>query len=129
MQSKDFSMKILWLPIVLLVFPIPSRAQDNGALSLRGTVTASGKSVNGAFVLLRDIESPSQEFVSKNWEMQTESDGHFSFVVQPGCYDLFVSSNDSLPFSKRMCVEAKNSVLEIKLQADRNPRLRIIDRF
>ena len=92
-------------------------------------MTASGKSVNGAFVLLRDIESPSQEFVSKNWEMQTESDGHFSFVVQPGCYDLFVSSNDSLPFSKRMCVEAKNSVLEIKLQADRNPRLRIIDRF
>jgi len=90
---------------------------------------STGSLVNGAFVLLRDIESPSQEFVSKNWQMQTESDGHFSFLVRAGCYDLFVSSNDSVPFSKRICVGAKNSVLEIKLQADRNRRVRIIDRF
>ena len=68
-----------------------------GALSLRGTVIASGELVNGAFVLLRDIESPSQEFVSKNWQMQTESDGHFSFLVRPGCFDLFVSSNFWVP--------------------------------
>ena len=70
-------MKTLRLPILLLVLAIPSRAQTNEALSLRGTVTASGKPVNGAFVLLRDIESRSQEFVSKDWQTQTESDGLF----------------------------------------------------
>ena len=123
------STKILWFPILLLVFAIPSRAQGNEALSLTGTITSGGKPVAGAFVLLRDIESPSHEFVSKNWEMHTEADGRFSFRVPPGRYDLFVSSNSSLPFSQRMRVEKKDSVLKIELRADGNVRSRIVDQF
>lgn len=127
MQST-VSIKTL-LPILLLVFAISSRAQGNEALSLRGTIIASEKPVADAFVLLQDVESPSQEFVSKNWEMHTESDGRFSFRVPPGRYDLFVSSNGSLPFSQRIGVEKKDSVLKIELRPDGNARIRTIDQF
>ena len=117
------------LPILVLVFAIPSRAQGNEALNLRGTISSSGKPVADAFVLLRDIESASPEFVSKNWEMHTESDGRFSFRVPPGRYDLLVSSNGSLPFSQRIRMEKKDSVLKIELHPDGNARIRTIDQF
>jgi len=63
---------------------------------------------------------------SHDWQMRTEADGVFSFVLDPGCYDIFVSNAVFLPFSKRICVQAERSpVFKIKLRADPHPRLRL----
>jgi hypothetical protein len=88
---------------------------------LKGRVTnQDGAALRATHVFVRDYQSGTQ------WEMQTESDGGFSFVVDPGCYDIFISSGMSLPFSKRICVQAEsNSVFKISLRADPHPRLRL----
>ena len=119
------------LLLFLLFFPaVPLVSQNDQAVTMHGIVTGDGKPIQGAFVLLRDCDSVGQDFVSKNWQIQTEAHGRFSLVVKPGCYDLFVSSGSFfLPFSKRIHFGSKESALKVGVLSDRNARLRIVDQF
>jgi hypothetical protein len=121
-------MRIFNLTAVLLTsISLPAMAQGNPAATMKGVVAREdGKAVASAFVLVRDYQQTSQGYVSDTWESRTEVDGSFSLVVEPGCYDLFVSANTQfLPFSRRICIQAeRSSVLKINLKADPHPLLR-----
>jgi hypothetical protein len=109
------------MAILLILSTAPLLSQGNKPSTLKGIVTREdGAGLRGANVFLRDYQSGTQ------WEMHTEADGGFSFVVDPGCYDIFVSNPVFLPFSKRICVQAESSsIFRLKLRADPHLRLRV----
>ncbi|MGB6988896.1 MAG: carboxypeptidase-like regulatory domain-containing protein [Candidatus Sulfotelmatobacter sp.] len=104
--------------LLTLCTPLPSQEKPS---TLKGIVTREdGTGLRAAYVFLRDYQAGTQ------WEMHTEADGGFSFVVDPGCYDIFVSQAVFLPFSNRLCVQAESrSTFRLKLRADPHPRLRL----
>ena len=114
--------------ILLALVLVPMVSQANSTANMKGVVTKEdGKAVEGAFVLVRDYQQLSRGYIAEKWESRTAADGSFSFAIETGCYDIFVSSNAlSLPFSERVCIEAeRNQALKIKLKADPHPRLRV----
>src|SRR4051812_27736539 len=114
-------MRTLKMAAVLLpLIPLSGVAQRNPQATMTGVVaTVDGKPVPSAFILVRDYQRASQDFVSDKWETRTEVDGSFSLVMEQGCYDIFVSANAQfLPFSKRICSQIQRSpVLKIELKA------------
>ena len=122
-------MRSLILAVILLTFAAtPLMSQGNRPAPMKGVVTRQdGSGIKGAFVLVRDYQSPSEDYVAQDWETRTETDGSFSFVMDPGCYDIFVSATAQfLPFSQRICIQAERSKLfKIKLNPDPHPRLRL----
>ena len=122
-------MRILVCAVILLTLvPLPLMSQENRPATMKGVVTRQdGSGIKAAFVLVRDYQSPSEGYVASRWETRTETDGSFSFVMQPGCYDIFVSATALfLPFSQRICLQAEHSeVFKIKLNLDPHPRLRL----
>jgi hypothetical protein len=116
------------IAILLTLAFVPSVLQANRAVNIKGVVTKEdGKAVEGAFVLVRDYQQLSSGYIADKWESRTAADGSFSFAIENGCYDIFVSSNAMLlPFSERVCIEVeRNQVLKIKLKADPYPKLRL----
>ena len=122
-------MRSLVLAVILLTFvALPLMSQGNRPATMKGVVTRQdGTGIKAAFVLLRDYQSPSEGYVAQKWETRTEADGSFSFVMEPGCYDIFVSATALfLPFSQRICIQDEHSeVFKIKLNPDPHPRLRL----
>lgn len=107
--------------VLLALCSAPLLSQENKHLTFKGIVTREdGAALRSAHVFLRDYQAGTQ------WEMSTEADGRFSFVVDPGCYDIFVSQAMFLPFSRRICLQAESkSIFRLKLRADPHPRLRL----
>jgi Carboxypeptidase regulatory-like domain len=97
---------------VLCTFPLLS--QENKPLTLEGSVVRQdGTGLGAAHVFVRDYQAGTQ------WEMRTEGGGGFSFVVDPGCYDIFISQAVFLPFFQRVCVHAgSNPIFRLRLRAD-----------
>ena len=120
-------MRIFKIAAVLLpLISVSGIAQSNAKANMKGVVaTLDGKAVPAAFILVRDYQQPSQDYVAHNWETRTEADGSFSLLMEPGCYDIFVSANAQfLPSSMRVCFQVQPSpVLKIKLKADPHPRM------
>jgi hypothetical protein len=107
--------------LFLSLFASPLMSQSRGPATLNGVLTKEdATAIKGAFVLVRDYEKTSQNYVANKWETQTEANGKFSFVLQPGCYDIFISANTYfLPFSRRICIQGeRSSMLKVKLKAD-----------
>jgi hypothetical protein len=114
-------MRILASATILLALgTVPLLSQENKPSTLKGVVTSEdGRALRATFVLLHDYQS-------HDWETRTEADGGSSFVLDAGCYDIFVSNAVFLPFSKRICVPVENgSVFRIKLRKDPHPQLRV----
>jgi hypothetical protein len=113
-------MKIFVSMLVLLTLcTFPLLSQESNPLTLKGVVVRQdGTGLGAAYVSVRDYQAGTQR------EMHTEADGGFSFVVDPGCYDVFISQAVFLPFSQRICVKGK-TFLRLRLSADPHPRLRI----
>jgi len=122
-------MRSIILAVILLTFvATPLMSQGNRPATIKGVVARQdGSGIKGAFVLVRDYQSPSEGYVAQKWETRTETNGSFSFVMEPGCYDIFVSATGLfLPFSQRICIQAERSgVFKIKLKPDPHPRLRV----
>ena len=114
-------MRIFVLTVVVLTFAAAPMLSQDKPSTLKGIVTREdGAGLRAAYVFLRDYQAGTQ------WEMHTEANGGFSFVVDPGCYDIFVSNPMFLPFSKRICIQAEStSVYKLKLRADPHSRLRL----
>jgi hypothetical protein len=112
---------LVTVAVLLFLCTGPLLSQENKPLILKGVVTREdGTGLRAAYVFVRDYQAGTQ------WEMHTEADGGFSFVVDPGCYDIFISQAVFLPFSQRICVQAKsNPIFRLRLRADPHPRLRI----
>jgi hypothetical protein len=118
-------MKIFVSMVVLLTLcTFPLLSQESKPLTLKGVVVRQdGTGLRAASVFVRDYQAGTQ------WEMHTEADGGFLFVVHPGCYDVFISLFHKryfflFPFSQRICVKAE-TFLRLRLSADPHPRLRI----
>src|SRR3954465_8994204 len=96
------TMKIV--AVLLPLISLFSTAQLPQA-TMKGIVAREdGRAVIGAFVIVVDYQRAGQEHVSHKWETRTEAGGSFAVVMEPGCYDIFVSGNaQSLPFSRRLC--------------------------
>ena len=119
-------MRSMRVVIFLLLFAIPGAAQISQRATMRGNVSREdGRSIRDAFVLVHDNSAGAPEYVSQNWQMRTKDDGEFSFTIEPGCYDIFVSATLFFPFSQRLCVDERTPALKIKLKADPHPHLRI----
>jgi hypothetical protein len=119
-------MKIRILAAVLpFIISAPALSQNDAQSTLNATVlTQDGVKIADAYVLLHDYQAPGHGQISENWETRTQADGSSSVVVEPRCYDLFVSKGAMLPYSQRICVGPQPmSKLKIKLQADPHPRL------
>jgi len=119
-------MKVSILAVILaLVISVPALPQSDKASTLNVTVlTQDERAIGDAYVVLHDYQTSGHGNVSENWETRTQADGSFSFVVEPRCYDLFVSKGAMLPYSQRICVGRKPvSKLRIKLHTDPHPRL------
>ncbi len=113
--------------ISILFFAFDLSAQSS--LVMKGTVIGDAHvPVSGAFVVVRDINQPYPERVSATWETTTEADGQFTLSVKEGCYDVFVSSGNFLPFTKRLCLTTKtNQEMKIRLKRDTAARLYWLD--
>ena len=125
-EYRNRTMKIWMLAAILAgVVSIPALSQNNKASTLNATVlTSSDAPIADAYVLLHDYQVPGHGKVSENWETRTQEDGSFSLVVEPRCYDLFVSKGAMLPYSQRICVGPQPmSKLRIKPRPDPHPRL------
>ena len=122
-------MRILVPTIILLAFvALPLMSQGNPPATMKGVVTRQdGTGIKAAFVLVRDYQSPPEGYVAQKWETRTDTDGSFSFVMEPGCYDIFVSATAQFfPFSQRICIQAEHSeVFKVRLNPDPHPRLRL----
>jgi hypothetical protein len=119
---RTFKIAAVLLPLI----PLSGTAQRNPQTTMRGVVTSEdGKPVPSAFILVRDYQQASQDYIAHKWETRTEVNGSFSLVMEQGCYDIFVSANmQFLPFSKRICFEVqRRPVLKIALKADPHPRM------
>ena len=119
---------LLLAAIMLSAATLPSLSQGNKAQIMRGIVVREdGTGIKAAFVLVRDFGIFSEDYVSDRWETRTEQDGSFSLMIQPGCYDIFVSANALFfPYTQRTCVQpSPSSVFKIKLKADPHPKLRL----
>jgi len=107
-----------------------STAIPGSRTTIDGSLTGeTGASIRGAYVLLHDFTaSPVQgtSYASQNWETRTGSDGLFSFNVQAGCYDVFVSATWFHPHSERVCVQDGGNIkLNLKLKTSRQAMLRV----
>jgi Carboxypeptidase regulatory-like domain len=109
------------MAVLLTLCTFPLLSQESKPLTLKGIVARQdGTGLRAAYVFVRDYQAGTQ------WEMHTEADGSFSFVVDPGCYDIFISQAIFLPFSQRICVQSEsNPIFRVRLRADPHPRLRI----
>jgi hypothetical protein len=119
-------MKVSMLAAILaLVISVPAVPQSDKASTLNVTVLTQDESpIGDAYVVLHDYQTSGHGNVSENWETRTHADGSFSFMVEPRCYDLFVSQGAMVPYSQRICVGPKPvSKLRIKLHPDPHPRL------
>jgi len=94
-------------------------------VTMQGTLIGeSGAPVRGAYVLVHEYYPSNSQNVAQNWEMRADAEGRFSFNVQVGCYDVFVSEVRFLPQSQRVCVnDAHNVALKVRMKADPHPRL------
>jgi hypothetical protein len=107
------------MAVLLTLCTFPLLSQESKPLTLKGVVVRQdGTGLRDAYVFVRDYQAGTQ------WETHTEADGGFSFVVEPGCYDIFISQAGFLPFSQRICVQIK-TFLRLRLEADPHPRLHI----
>ena len=71
-----------------------------------------------AFILVHDPSASDPEYVARNWELNT-TDGKFSIVLSPGCYDLFVSESWFHPLTERICLpDGDDTNVKIKLKPD-----------
>jgi len=115
----------MFAALLPLIVSASALAQSDGHSTLKGTVlTLDGVKIADAYVLLHDYQTGGNSLISENWETQTLADGSFSVVVEPRCYDLFVSKGAMLPYSQRICVGLRSvSKLKIKLHPDPHPRL------
>jgi hypothetical protein len=89
-------------------------------------VGEDGAGIKAAFFLVRDFDASNQEqdYVSNKRETRTGADGSFSFVIQSGCYDIFVSANELFyPYAKRICIRSQPTSLKVKLKANPHPVL------
>jgi len=114
---------LLTFAVVIL---LNAAARPSPRMTIEGTLTGeSGAPVRGAYVLVHDNSpSNSSQNVAQNWEMRTGAEGHFSFDVQVGCYDVFVSETRYLPHSERVCIDDGHNVeLKLKMKADQHLRL------
>lgn len=113
--------------VFLTLTSLSVMAQGNPPASMKGFVRAKEKPVASAFILVRDYQQTSQDYVAHKWETRTEADGTFSLVMEPGCYDIFVSANaDFLPFTRRVCFHVeRSSIVKINLKADPHPVLHL----
>lgn len=115
--------------ILVLVFSSVLYAQGNRSFVMKGIVSGDGNRINAAFVLIRDYQSPAPGYGAGKWQTETESDGTFSVLIQPGCFDIFISATLYTPYSKRFCIEANHPPLfKIKMKKDPHLRLKITDR-
>jgi hypothetical protein len=107
------------------VISVAGLSQNDVQSTLKATVlTQEDRPIADVYVLLHDYQISGRGQTSENWETRTQADGSFSFVVEPGCYDLFVSKGAMLPYSQRICVGSQLvSSLRIKLHPDPHPRL------
>ena len=120
---------VISVTIVIASLAVGLHSQGNQSVAVKGAVIREdGTGIKAAFVLLRDYEPQNPAaYVSDKWETRTEKDGSFSFIVQPGCYDVFVSANALFfPFTQRICIQPQPTpALKIKLKADPHPKLHL----
>src|ERR1700749_1209458 len=120
-------MRSLKTAVVLLpLFSLSGISQVQPRAAIKGIVAREdGKPVPHAFVLVRDYQEASEDYITDKWDTRTEADGSFSLVLEQRCYDIFVSANAQLlPFSERVCFQVERSpILKIKLKADPHPRM------
>lgn len=85
---------------------------------INGTITREDShAISHAFVILHNVAENDPEYHSHNWEALTDSNGEFSFTVQRGCYDVFVSAFAYEPYSKRVCVLGPSQIsLKVKMK-------------
>ncbi len=119
-------MRMLLTCAVVLLFSVT--ATSSTTTTIEGSLTTeSGAPIRGAMVLVHDFSALGSQatYVSQNWEARTGDDGLFSFKVQSGCYDFFVSATWFLPHSGRVCVQDGHSAkLKLKMKADGHVMLR-----
>jgi hypothetical protein len=103
--------------------------QASSAVTIQGTLTGeSGVPVRGAYVLVHEYYPSNSQNVAQNWEMRADAQGHFSFDVQVGCDDVFISETRFFPHSERVCVDdGHNVALKLKMKADPHPRVTLQD--
>jgi len=90
------------------------------AVTLRGIISSAqdGVPMGRAFILVHDPSASEPEYVARNWELNT-TDGTFSIVLSPGCYDLFVSESWFHPLTERICLpDGDDTNVKIKLKPD-----------
>jgi|ERR1700677_2841773 hypothetical protein len=91
------------MAVLLTLCTFPLLSQESKPLPLKGVVVRQdGTGSRAAYVFVRDYQAGTQ------WEMHTEADGGFSFVVHPGCYDVFISQAVFLPFSPENMCSSRN---------------------
>jgi hypothetical protein len=93
------------MAVLLTLCTFPLLSQESKPLTLKGVVVRQdGTGLRAAHVFVRDYQAGTQ------WEMYTEADGGFSFVVDPGCYDIFnFTGGISSFFPENMCSGRKQS--------------------
>jgi hypothetical protein len=127
-HAEDLEMRIYLTIFALVLMAIPAAAGQTTTIEGFLAAADAGTHINGAFVLLHDYTTlPSEpEYTSHNMEMRTGADGHFTFKVDAGCYDLFVSAMWFAPLSERICIRAgQTTKVKLRMKADRRTNLRI----
>lgn len=111
--------------IAFVVVSALGAAAFGATARIQGTVTASGKAIGNAFILIHDYAQPSPS-ISQNYELTTAQDGSFTVNVTAGCYDIFVSAAIVKPHTRRVCVnEGETKRLRIKPGTETDVRLPI----
>lgn len=124
LADEVIPMRLYTSAFVLLLISVSLPPQNEKPLQFKGTVTTEdGRPIQRAYVLVHDYALGGQGQSSENWETRTLSDGSFTILLEPRCYDIFVSSGAMLPFSQRVCVQP--SSFRIKLRPDPHPHLPI----
>lgn len=121
-------MRTYFIVVPLLLVAVASAASDTATIEGFLAATDAGNRINWAFVLLHDYTSVKSEaeYTSHDMELRTGPDGHFTFRVEPGCYDLFVSAMWFAPLSRRVCVrKGQTARIKLGLKTDRRTNLRI----
>jgi len=118
MRSSS-SLAIFFLVAVLSIV-VPADA-GTSETRLEGVIKSDGSPVNRALVVVHDLQQRNPQYVSAKWETYT-TNGSFTFRVDVGCYDLFVSARDFKPHTRRVCIrQSEIKSLKVNLKRDDSP--------
>ncbi len=84
MKYRHALIAVCWIGLLAMVFPVVLRAQPSGQNYIRGTVTAAGRPLVSAWIVLSQNGDEKRRFL-------TGDDGKYYIgKISPGAYDLTV---------------------------------------